>query len=84
MSPRVGPHGHPDGCRRAGTAGLAATRELREAEQIIRSVGENRAVVLHTAGACDGEAQRLIDFACGGRADSKSVTGSLARAVSMG
>jgi FtsZ-interacting cell division protein YlmF len=39
---------------------------LRDAEQIIRSVRENRAVVLHTAGACDGEAQRLIDFACGG------------------
>jgi FtsZ-interacting cell division protein YlmF len=41
-------------------------RELRDAEQIIRSVRENRAVVLHTAEACDGEAQRLIDFACGG------------------
>jgi FtsZ-interacting cell division protein YlmF len=41
-------------------------RELSDAEQIIRSVRENRAVVLHTAGACDGEAQRLIDFACGG------------------
>jgi FtsZ-interacting cell division protein YlmF len=41
-------------------------RELRDAEQIIRSVRENRAVVLHTARACDGEAQRLIDFACGG------------------
>lgn len=27
---------------------------------------ENRAVVLHTAGTCDSEAQRLIDFACGG------------------
>jgi hypothetical protein len=34
-------------------------RELRAAEQIIRSVRANRAVVLHTAGACDGEAQRL-------------------------
>jgi FtsZ-interacting cell division protein YlmF len=41
-------------------------RELRDAEQIIRSVRANRAVVLHTAGACDAEAQRLIDFACGG------------------
>ena len=40
-------------------------RELRDAEQIIRSVRANRAVVLHTAGACDAEAQRLIDFACG-------------------
>jgi FtsZ-interacting cell division protein YlmF len=41
-------------------------RELRDAEQVIRSVRANRAVVLHTAGACAGEAQRLIDFACGG------------------
>ncbi|QVL51823.1 MAG: cell division protein SepF [Cyanobium sp. M30B3] len=42
------------------------SRELRDAEQIIRSVRANRAVVLHTAETCDGEAQRLIDFACGG------------------
>lgn len=28
---------------------------------VFRSVRENRAVVLHTAEACDGEAQRLID-----------------------
>ena len=41
-------------------------RELRDAEQILLSVRENRAVVLHTVEACDGEAQRLIDFACGG------------------
>jgi cell division inhibitor SepF len=41
-------------------------RELRDAEQILLSVRENRAVVLHTAEAGDGEAQRLIDFACGG------------------
>ena len=41
-------------------------RELHDAEQIIRCVRENRAVVLHTAGTCDSEAQRLIDFACGG------------------
>ena len=41
-------------------------QELRDAEQIIRSVQENLAVVLHTAEASDGEAQRLIDFACGG------------------
>jgi cell division inhibitor SepF len=41
-------------------------RELRDAEQIILSVRENRSVVLHTAEAGDGEAQRLIDFACGG------------------
>ena len=41
-------------------------RTLGDAEQIIHSVRANRAVVLHTAEACDGEAQRLIDFACGG------------------
>ena len=41
-------------------------RELRDAEQILLSVRENRAVVLHTAEAGDGEDQRLIDFACGG------------------
>ena len=41
-------------------------RELRDAEQILLSVRENRAVVLHTVEAGDGEAQRLIDFACGG------------------
>jgi FtsZ-interacting cell division protein YlmF len=41
-------------------------RVRRDAEQIIRSLRENPAVVLHTAGACDGEAQRLIDYACGG------------------
>ena len=40
--------------------------ELRDAEAIILSVRENRAVVLSTAEAGDGEAQRLIDFACGG------------------
>ena len=40
--------------------------DLRDAEQLIRSVRENRAVVLHTAEAGDGEAQRLIDYACGG------------------
>jgi cell division inhibitor SepF len=40
--------------------------ELRDAEQIILSVRGNRAVVLNTAEASDGEAQRLIDFACGG------------------
>jgi FtsZ-interacting cell division protein YlmF len=41
-------------------------RELRDAEQILLSVRKNHAVVLHTAEAGDGEAQRLIDFACGG------------------
>jgi FtsZ-interacting cell division protein YlmF len=41
-------------------------RDLGDAEQLIRSVRENRAVVRHTAEACAGEAQRLIDYACGG------------------
>jgi FtsZ-interacting cell division protein YlmF len=41
-------------------------RDLRDAKQLIGSVRENRAVVLHTGEACDGEAQRLIDDACGG------------------
>ena len=41
-------------------------RVLADAEQIIQSVREHRAVVLSTAEVCDGEAQRLIDFACGG------------------
>ena len=41
-------------------------RDLRDAEQLIRSVREHRAVVLHTAESGDCEAQRLIDYACGG------------------
>lgn len=39
---------------------------LRDAEAIILSVRDNSTVVLNTAEAGDGEAQRLIDFACGG------------------
>ncbi len=41
-------------------------RVLADAEQIIQSMREHRAVVLSTAEVCDGEAQRLIDYACGG------------------
>ena len=41
-------------------------RDLRDAEQLIRSVREHRAVVLHTAESGDCEAQQLIDYACGG------------------
>jgi FtsZ-interacting cell division protein YlmF len=39
---------------------------LGDAEQIVRSVRASRAVVVNTAHTPDGEAQRLIDFACGG------------------
>ena len=41
-------------------------RHLQDAERVIQAVRENQAVVLNTATAMDGEAQRLIDFACGG------------------
>lgn len=41
-------------------------RHLKDAEQIIRSVSQRQLVVLHTAQAEDQQAQRLIDFACGG------------------
>lgn len=43
-------------------------RQLQDAEQIIDAVRELQAVVVHTRHAADGEAQRLIDFACGGMA----------------
>ena len=45
---------------------VIAPRQLQEAQRIIEAVRENQTVVLHTAQAEDGEAQRLIDFACGG------------------
>lgn len=45
---------------------LIAPRRLEEAQQIIAAVRENQTVVLHTAKADEGVAQRLIDFACGG------------------
>ena len=45
---------------------VIAPRHLPEAQRIIAAVRENQTVVLHTAQAADGEAQRLIDFACGG------------------
>lgn len=41
-------------------------QQLREAEQLIACVKANRAVVLSTADTADSQAQRLIDFACGG------------------
>ena len=45
---------------------VIAPRRLEEAQQIIEAVRANQAVVLQTAQAEDGVAQRLIDFACGG------------------
>ena len=45
---------------------VIAPHQLQEAQRIIQAVRENQTVVLHTAEAADGVAQRLIDFACGG------------------
>ena len=45
---------------------VIAPRRLEEAQQIIEAVRENQTVVLRTANAEEGLAQRLIDFACGG------------------
>lgn len=45
---------------------VIAPRRLEEAQQIIEAVRENQTVVLQTANAEEGVAQRLIDFACGG------------------
>ena len=45
---------------------VLAPRRLEEAQQIIEAVRENQTVVLQTANAEEGVAQRLIDFACGG------------------
>lgn len=45
---------------------VIAPRRLEEAEQIIEAVRTNQTVVLNTANAEEGVAQRLIDFACGG------------------
>jgi cell division inhibitor SepF len=41
-------------------------RQLEDAQTLIRAVKGNQTVVLNASGADDGEAQRLIDFACGG------------------
>ena len=45
---------------------VIAPRRLEEAQQIIEAVRQNQTVVLQTANAEEGVAQRLIDFACGG------------------
>lgn len=47
---------------------VIAPRRLEEAAQIIEAVRENQAVVLQSADAEEGVAQRLIDFACGAMA----------------
>jgi cell division inhibitor SepF len=47
---------------------VMAPRRLEEAQQIIEAVRDNQTVVLQTANADEGVAQRLIDFACGGMA----------------
>jgi len=41
-------------------------RQLEDAQVLIRAVKGNQTVVLNASGADAGEAQRLIDFACGG------------------
>jgi len=41
-------------------------RRLEEAELVIEAVKDHQTVVLNTRQAADGEAQRLIDFTCGG------------------
>jgi cell division inhibitor SepF len=41
-------------------------RHFSEAQRIIQAVRENQVVLLVTRHAAAGEAQRLIDFACGG------------------
>ena len=41
-------------------------RQLEDAQDLIRAVKANQTVVLNASSADVGEAQRLIDFACGG------------------
>lgn len=41
-------------------------QQLVDAQVLIQAVKDNQAVVLDASRADDGEAQRLIDFACGG------------------
>jgi cell division inhibitor SepF len=47
---------------------VIAPRRLEEAQQIIEAVREYQCVVLQSAHADEGVAQRLIDFSCGGMA----------------
>lgn len=41
-------------------------RHLEDARRLITAVHAQQAVLLDTSHAAEGEAQRLIDFACGG------------------
>ena len=41
-------------------------RQLEDAQDLILAVKGNQTVVLNASSAEDGEAQQLIDFACGG------------------
>lgn len=41
-------------------------RQLVDAQVLILAVKDNQSVVLDASSADDGQAQRLIDFACGG------------------
>ena len=41
-------------------------RQLEDAQALIRAVKANQTVVLNASATDAGEAQRLIDFACGG------------------
>jgi FtsZ-interacting cell division protein YlmF len=41
-------------------------RQLDDARRVIAAVQGQEAVLLDTSHAAEGEAQRLIDFACGG------------------
>jgi len=41
-------------------------RTLADAERVIAAVQEHQAVLLNTSQAAGGEAQRVIDFICGG------------------
>lgn len=43
-------------------------RHLDDARRVIAAVQDQQAVLLDTSMVVDGEAQRLIDFACGGMA----------------
>jgi cell division inhibitor SepF len=40
--------------------------QLADAQTLIQAVKRNQTVVLNASSADDGQAQRLIDFACGG------------------
>lgn len=41
-------------------------QQIDDTRQLIEAIKGDQAVVLHTSQVSDGQAQRLIDFACGG------------------